>query len=274
MNHFTDPAVQSTVFWVLAHSYPALGLAEFGAAAGVPGIQRNDAIEATQYAIWRYTELDYDAAWAFETPESEAAYYHLLAGANASGGTSADTATIAISAPSAAQTGRSLVGPFTVTTNRTAVQVSTAPSVTVTDAGGAPIDTGAVVDGQALYLDLRKSAAAGSATITGTVSGSAVNGHVVSVPTTPGGAPTGADHAQSIILVAAATATTSADAAAVWRAAVDAPAATQAPTSAGGSADELAATGSAFDGGVVAVAVIAILAGVAVALGRRIRSGG
>ncbi|QNA93562.1 MULTISPECIES: thioester domain-containing protein [unclassified Microbacterium] len=90
-NHFTDPAVAGKVLWVLANSYPAVSLEEFGAAAGVPAITRNDAIEATQYALWRYTDLTFDAAWAWETPDSEAAYWYLVNGANASPGLSPRT---------------------------------------------------------------------------------------------------------------------------------------------------------------------------------------
>ena len=85
-NFFTDPAVRAKVLWVLAHSYPALSLSAFGTAVGVPGISQSDAIEATQYAIWRYTELTFDAAWAWETADSEAAYWYLVNGANAAGG--------------------------------------------------------------------------------------------------------------------------------------------------------------------------------------------
>ncbi|MFJ4772765.1 thioester domain-containing protein [Streptomyces uncialis] len=217
-NHFTDPAIQSKVLWVLTHSYPALGLEEFGTAAGVPGIARNDAIEATQYAIWRYTDLDFDASWAWENSDSEAAYRYLLSGANATTGTTpAQAATaLSVSAPSAPQDAGTIVGPFVVTTNQPKVSVSVDPAAKLTDARGAALDPDSVVDGQALYLDLRGTKSSGTATITATAAGSPVNGHVVSVPTKPGGTPTAADHAQSIILVAPRGATTSAEAVARW----------------------------------------------------------
>jgi TQXA domain-containing protein len=72
-NYFTDPAIQGKVLWLLAHSYPRMTLSAFGAAAGVPGISASDAIEATQYAIWRYTELTYDAPWSWTDGDSESA---------------------------------------------------------------------------------------------------------------------------------------------------------------------------------------------------------
>ncbi|WP_353114388.1 Cys-Gln thioester bond-forming surface protein [Microbacterium sp.] len=95
-NLFTDPAVQAMVAWVLEHSYPALSLADFGAAAGVPGISRNDAIEATQYAIWRYTDLGWDASWNWETPASETAYWYLVNGANAADGSSTPVKAVSV----------------------------------------------------------------------------------------------------------------------------------------------------------------------------------
>lgn len=95
-NFFTDPAVQAKILWVLAHSYPALSLSDFGTAVGAPGITASDAIEATQYAIWRYTELTFDASWAWETPDSETAYWYLVNGANAAGGASGTPSVISV----------------------------------------------------------------------------------------------------------------------------------------------------------------------------------
>lgn len=219
-NYFTDPAVQGKVLWVLAHSYPALSLEEFGVAAGVPGISRNDAIEATQYAIWRYTDLTWDAAWNFETPASEAAYWYLVESANASPGlTPAELeVTASISAPVAPQRAGSLVGPFVVSTNQPTVAVSVDPTVAVTDGSGSPVDLAGVVDGQELFLDLRDSTTAGEAVVRVTAAGSSSTGRIISVPTVTGGTPTGSDHAQTIVLVTPSTTRTSAEASASWSA--------------------------------------------------------
>lgn len=219
-NYFVDPVVQRKVLWVLAHSYPAVDLAEFGTAAGVPGIARNDALEAAQYAIWRYTELTFDAPWSWETPDSEAAYWYLIDGANASSGmTPADFATtISITPPADAQKTGTLVGPFVVHTNRPTASVSVSPAVALVDANGDAVDPDAVTDGQELYLDLRGAASAGTATITASVTGSSAMGRVISVPTTAGGTPTAQDHAQTVILVAPDTAQTTATADARWAA--------------------------------------------------------
>ncbi|WP_406245417.1 VaFE repeat-containing surface-anchored protein [Microbacterium sp. M] len=225
-NYFTDPAVQGKVLWVLANSYPALSLEEFGAAVGVPDISRNDAIEATQYAIWRYTDLTFDASWAFETPDSEAAYWYLVNGANASSGLNPEDleVTASVEAPTAPQTADSLVGPFVVATNQPTASVVSDPDVAITDAAGTPIDTDAVVDGQEVYLDLRGTSTAGSATITVSATGSSNTGSVISVPTAPGGTPTAADHAQTIVLVTPHDTTTTAQATAEWTALAAVPA--------------------------------------------------
>lgn len=219
-NYFVDPAVQGKVLWVLAHSYPAVSLEDLAAAAGIAQISRNDAIEATQYAIWRYTDLDFDAAWAWETPDSEAAYWYLVNGANANPGmTPGDfEVTATVTAPGSAQTAGTLVGPFVVNTNQPSVTVSVDPGVSVTDASGTAVDLDAVADGQELFLDLRGSTAAGSATVRVVAEGSSSTGMVVSVPNVPGGTPTAEDHAQSIILVAPAASQTTGEAAVEWAA--------------------------------------------------------
>ncbi|MFJ9313843.1 VaFE repeat-containing surface-anchored protein [Pimelobacter simplex] len=220
-NHFSDPAIQGKVLWVLAHSYPALSLADFATAAGVPGISVNDAIEAAQYAIWRYTDLTFDANWNWSSQNSKDAYWYLVNGANASSGmTPGDLATTAtITGPAGAQQAGTLVGPFTVHTNQPTASLSVAPSVTITDAAGTPINAAAVVDGQQVYLDLRGTTTAGSATVTVTASGSNATGKIVSVPVQAGGTPTAGTHAQTLVVVAPSTATVTDDAAVTWAAA-------------------------------------------------------
>lgn len=279
-NYFTDPIIQGKVLWVLSHSYPALSLADFGLAVGAPEISLNDALEATQYAIWRYTDLNYDAAWSFETPDSATAYWSLVNGANASSGlTPADLeVTASVTAPTAQQVAKSLVGPFTVTTNRPTVSVSVDQAVPLVNQSGEAIDSTAVVNGQQLFLDLRDSAAAGSATVTVTAAGSSSTGQIVSVPNSVGSAPTAADHAQTIILVAPSATTTAATASVQWAKAVSGaptqpvtstqPAtSTQAATTAGPA--QLANTGFEAIPGLLAVAFIAIVAGVVPQLVRR-----
>ncbi|QTV80081.1 thioester domain-containing protein [Microbacterium sp. NIBRBAC000506063] len=190
-NHFPNPEVQGKVLWVLAHSYPALSLEALGAAAGVSDLSREDAITATQTAIWRYTDLTWDASWDWGSEDAETVYWHLVNSANASSGLSpADFETsVSITAPGGVQSAGSLVGPFVVTTNQPTVSVSVDPAISLTDADGVPIDPATVVDGQEIYLDLTGETAAGSATLTASATGSSSTGKVISVPTTPGARP-------------------------------------------------------------------------------------
>ncbi|MGM1017014.1 MAG: VaFE repeat-containing surface-anchored protein [Actinomycetota bacterium] len=222
-NLFTDPAVQAKVHWVITHAYPAVSLADLGAAAGVTDLTLNDAIEGAQYAVWRYTDLGFDASWDWETPASQAVYEYLVDGANA------DTATtppptsaaidVSVTGPAAPGEAGALYGPFVVSTNQATVSVTADPAVTITDSTGTPTDTDAVVDGDELYLDLTSVQTAGSATIIATVDGASGTGLVISTPVEGNTTATPESHAQSLVLVAAEGATTSASAEGIWSAA-------------------------------------------------------
>ncbi|TQK73287.1 VaFE repeat-containing surface-anchored protein [Nocardioides sp. SLBN-35] len=221
----TDPTIPGKVMWIVANSYPAISLSDFATAAGVPGLTPNDAIEAIQYAIWRYTDLTFDANWNWagsdSTANAEAAYWYLIGKINQGNTLTPGSASVtaSVTAPGGAQQAGTLVGPFTVHTNQPTVSVTVAPGVGVTDAAGTLIDTSAVTDGQQIYLDLRGSTTAGSATVTVTAQGAGGTGMTISVPTTSGGTPTTGNHAQSLVLVAASTATTTGSAAVNWTAA-------------------------------------------------------
>ncbi|WP_436697673.1 VaFE repeat-containing surface-anchored protein [Nocardioides sp. BYT-33-1] len=223
VNYFdTDPTVAGKVLWIVMHSYPSMSLAAFGAQVGAPGISVNDAVEATQYAIWRYTDLGFDAPWSWSSPDSQAAYEYLVNAVNGGATMSPGdipSVTATVTAPAGAQQAGTLVGPFTVHTNQLTVSVTGPSGVPVTDASGNLIDTSAVVDGQEVYLDLRGSTTAGSATVTVTAQGAGGSGMVISVPTTSGGTPTEGSHAQSMMLVAGSTATTTGSADVTWAAA-------------------------------------------------------
>lgn len=225
-NGFTDPAVQGKVFWVLAHSYPAMSLEAFGATVGVPGISQNDAIEAVTYAVWRYTDVGWDSSWNFASADSEAAYWWLVNHANAAD-TSAPAAptpvTASIDAPAGAFTAGDLVGPFVVRTSGENAQVATDPAFRLSDADGNTIDASAVANGQEIHVDTDGTADAGSVTVSISVVGANPTYKIVSVPAAPGGDPTAENHAQTIAIVTAVPETAGASAAASWAAAPVAP---------------------------------------------------
>lgn len=218
-NHFTDPVIQAKVHWVITHAYPAVSLADLAVAAGATGLAANDAIEGAQYAVWRYTDLTFDANWAFETPASAAVYWYLVNGANADTATAPPATTdveVSVSAPAVSGAAGSLVGPFTVSTNQATVTLSSNPMHAFTDAAGGAIDPAAVVNGQQVYLDLRDSTTAGSATVTATADGASGTGLVISTPEEGSATATPGSHRQSLILVTAENATTAASATGTW----------------------------------------------------------
>ncbi|UOR01785.1 VaFE repeat-containing surface-anchored protein [Leucobacter allii] len=213
----TDPTVPNKVTWVLAHSYPYLSLDELRAASGVPTLSINDAVEATQYAVWRYTDVGWDAPWDWETPDSEAVYWYLVNGANTSGGQPiGEPITVSIDPSDGAFPGGDLAGPYTVSTNQSSVSLTASNGLAFVDGAGAPIDASAVVDGQQVFLDLRNVTSAGSATITATATGASGTGKIITVPSTPGGTATPEDHAQSMVLAVPSDATTNATATVNW----------------------------------------------------------
>lgn len=218
-NYFaTNTQSQAKVLWVLANGYPSLSLADLSADVGVT-LTYDEAISAMTTAIWRFTEFppnpgnDVNHYWV--SANAEAAYRYLLAGAHESGGTTPASfeTTVSVTPPAGAQTANSLVGPFTVSTNKPTASVSVDPVVPITDSTGALIDATAVVNGQQIYLDLRGTAIAGSATVTAAALGSSATGKVITVPNEEGG------HWQSMILVAPAGSETTATASAQWAAA-------------------------------------------------------
>ncbi|MFK4790356.1 VaFE repeat-containing surface-anchored protein, partial [Microbacterium sp. ZW T5_56] len=222
-NYFaSNPQVQAKVMWVLAHSWPSVSLDDLATAAGVTNLSQDDAIEATQQVIWRWTELTYDIAdYTDSTPNGRAVVAYLIAGSNADTATAPPApASVAVSvdAPPAGQQAESLVGPFVVHTNQAVVSVATTSGLAIVDASGNAVDPANVTDGQVLYLDARAVSAAGSATITASAVGASGTGWVISVPTTSGGTPTSGSHAQTMILVAGSNATTTASAGATWNA--------------------------------------------------------
>ncbi|MBS1699464.1 MAG: Cys-Gln thioester bond-forming surface protein, partial [Actinobacteria bacterium] len=221
-NYFTDPTVQRQVLWLLANSYPALTTSQLAYNMGIPTMSQSQAIEATQYAIWRYTEYTSDVNWNFSSPTVQDIYSALLNGVTRAIRdhtlpVRADfEVTATITGPTAAQTADSLVGPFVVHTNKATASVSSDPAQKFTDAAGAPINANAVVDGQAVYLDLRGTKTAGSANVTVSAAGSSATGLVLNVPLKEGDTPTAGAHAQSLILATPSTTSTTASAAVQW----------------------------------------------------------
>lgn len=202
-NFFPNPGIAAKVSWVIANGYPAVSLEQLRTAIGFPGLTEEGAVEGTQYAIWRYTDLEFDAPWNWEPDTgSEEIYWYLVNGANAtSGPTEDDLQThVALTGPGTPQQAPGLIGPFVLTTDQPTAAITVDPAFVITDASGTPIDPNAVVDGQELYVDARSTYTAGAVTMTASVAGSAATGRLVTVPANN----PQQDHAQTLMLVAAA----------------------------------------------------------------------
>lgn len=231
--YYTDPTVPGKVRWILAHSYPALSLEDFAAATNVPGLTEHEAITATQTAIWAYTDMaavPHDwSSWYDTYPyvknehwqRNSDAYEYLIAGVTSSGGgvTPEDLAvSVSITGPAAPQEAQSLVGPFVVQTNQPTASVTVDPNYPLVDVDGQPVDAGSVVDGQSLYLDMRDTDDPGMATVSASVKGASGSGLVLNVPLAAGETypDDEYDHWQTLGLVAASTARTTAQASVRW----------------------------------------------------------
>ncbi|WP_042413863.1 thioester domain-containing protein [Streptacidiphilus anmyonensis] len=142
--------------WILQHSYPVLSPSVLGGDIGVPGLTDDQAAAGTQAAIWHYSDHvdaqpeNHDAAELTAWLEQHAQ------------DTAEPAPSLALSPASVA--GRSgMLGPVTVTTSGSSVDVALSgpAGVKLVDGAGKPV-TGAV-NGEKLYVDVPKGAAAGSA---------------------------------------------------------------------------------------------------------------
>ncbi|CAL9441487.1 hypothetical protein SUDANB121_02270 [Nocardiopsis dassonvillei] len=115
---FAEPA---KVHWILQNSYPNVGAEELGAAAGVEGLSKGDALGATQAAIWHFSngmDLAGDNAEAVKK-----VYEYLVGNAEDLPQTSEPTPTLSITPGSAEGTAGSTVGEFTIETSAASVPV-------------------------------------------------------------------------------------------------------------------------------------------------------
>ncbi|WP_042376010.1 thioester domain-containing protein [Streptacidiphilus melanogenes] len=144
--------------WILEHSYPVVTAATLAGDIGASHLTDDQAAAATQAAIWHYSD-HVDAQ-----PENPAAA-ELTAWLEQHARDTAEPApSLALSPASVAGRG-GMLGPVTVATSGSSVHVSlTGPAgVRLVDAAGRLV-TGAV-DGEKLYVDVPKGAAAGSAEV-------------------------------------------------------------------------------------------------------------
>ncbi|WP_165845740.1 thioester domain-containing protein [Streptacidiphilus pinicola] len=147
--------------WILQHAYPVVSPATLAGDIGASGLTDDQAAAATQAAIWHFSD-HVDAQ-----PEDQAA-------AKLTGWLEQNAQDTAEPAPSlalspASVAGRSgKLGPVTVTTSASSVDVALtgASGVQLVDGAGKPVTS--AVNGEKLYVDVPKGTAAGSTEIDAT----------------------------------------------------------------------------------------------------------
>lgn len=168
------------VNWILHNSYPGVDVESLSTAVGTEftdGLSTDEAIAATQAAIWHFTD---DAALADdevkdtdeETPvdtgtdnDVRAVYDYLIGGANV-GISEQPVPELALEPASGSGTAGEAIGPLTVsTTAESAALTAELPDgVTLVDAAGNEV-ADAVANGAELFVDVPRDAEAGNATI-------------------------------------------------------------------------------------------------------------
>lgn len=159
----TDPADRAN--WVVSNSYPNLTLPALGAASGVPYLEEEHAIAATQAALWNVldgVELDPDT-----NPEDVLDLYTYLVGASvdAADGTTARSVEVS-PAQTEVVSPEEPLGPLTVFSSSEdpmRLSVRGAPASWLVNAEGQEVSQAS--DGDQVFLDVDPSVPAGVATL-------------------------------------------------------------------------------------------------------------
>ncbi|WP_018683385.1 thioester domain-containing protein [Actinokineospora enzanensis] len=175
----------SKINWVLQHGFPTTSLEAINEAVKKAdpkyvstddGIERDEAIAATQAALWHFSD-NYNLDEAHPTKrenhaDSDAdivALYDYLIGEGTNTGVGEPKAPqLAISPSSLSGAVGDLIGPFTVTTNGTITKLEgqLPQGVTFVDADGKPLTVKNIEKGGKVYLKVAKGTAKGSTSFT------------------------------------------------------------------------------------------------------------
>lgn len=160
-----DPA--GPVAWIVRNSYPELPVEELGERSGAGGLSAEQAIAATQTAIWHYTEgAEPAAGQKGNDPAVLEVYRHLV--------TEAEGADEPAAAPSLSVTPERIqgadptspIGPMKARTTGAgpvSLQVGGAEGARLTDASGSTVAQ--VEDGEEFFLEVPEGSGAGVATV-------------------------------------------------------------------------------------------------------------
>ncbi|MFC7327797.1 thioester domain-containing protein [Marinactinospora rubrisoli] len=208
------------VRWIVAHSYPSVGLEALRAVTGIDSLSEAQAIAGTQAAIWHFSngvELRSGGVGRHNSAEVEALYEHLVSGAARAAPAPEPPPALALQPDVVRGEATGPLGPFTVrTTSEEPVRltVNGVRAATLVDHDGDPVSS--AVDGTEVLLRLEPGTPEGSAKVYASADAAVVSAGRLFV---------GRDGVQTQPLVAAAPATVSAmvSATATWTAASPAP---------------------------------------------------
>ncbi|MEV6607423.1 thioester domain-containing protein [Kutzneria sp. NPDC051319] len=162
---------KSQINWVLHNSFPTVKLADLAKAAGIPDLTVEEAVGATQSAVWHFSDgVDLVGAknsdgkpYSDKTVKDVDKLYHFLTDKNP--GLEQPKPTLNIASADAKQNGN-LVGPFVIKSTATGdlkLDTSKFPKgVTLTDAKGNPVTS--VKDGDSVFVKVADGTPAGNTT--------------------------------------------------------------------------------------------------------------
>ena len=217
-NKFKDnPDVQAKVAWIAQRSYPEVDLAKVSEASGVAGLTKEDAITATQAAIWHFTnDFAYKGLKGADKAAGERVekLYNYLTGKNNVGLKETAKPTVEIKGGSGTFKAGDPIGPIRFESNQATVKLTNELKYDLVDKDGKAVDKNAVPTGVDLFLKVPADAPAGEQEFKVSATGSVYAGKLlISKGATP------EKHSQTIIIGSNKEITVEASAVLKWNAA-------------------------------------------------------
>ena len=205
-NKFKDNAdVQSKVAWIAQRSYPQTDLAQLIQTTSIAGLTEQEAITATQAAIWHFTN---DYQWSGLKDADQAAtarvqqLYTYLTGQNNTGLKETPQPTVEAQGSSSISFTRSengsegKVGPIRFTSTQSTFKLTSELKYELVNAQGAKVDVNAVPVDTDLYLKVPADMTSGEQEFKASVTGSIYAGKLLITQDAVAGGP----HGQTIII--------------------------------------------------------------------------
>ncbi|WP_130875201.1 thioester domain-containing protein [[Pseudopropionibacterium] massiliense] len=204
-NKFKDNAdVQSKVAWIAQRSYPQTDLAQLIQTTSIAGLTEQEAITATQAAIWHFTN---DYQWSGLKDADQAAtarvqqLYTYLTGQNNTGLKETPQPTVEAQGSSISFTrsengSEGKVGPIRFTSTQSTFKLTSELKYELVNAQGAKVDVNAVPVDTDLYLKVPADMTSGEQEFKASVTGSIYAGKLLITKDAVAGGP----HGQTIII--------------------------------------------------------------------------